>query len=103
MLQVHAHQRSMPHVVIESLALIAHLPSNLAHGRHHHDGPTSEDLGVSVLHAGGLTGQRLTLSALLQLPLRVMVRFLLLISIVPIGKLCALALLKKASLVLLTT
>jgi hypothetical protein len=78
------------------------LPSDLAHGRRRRDVPTGENLGVLVLHAGGLRERRLMLSMILQLPLPVMVCFPLLISTDLNGKLCTLALSKKVSLVLLT-
>jgi hypothetical protein len=88
--------------VIESIALMAHLPDDLTHGRRRRDGPASENLGVLVLLMGGPKGQRLTLSGLLQLPHQAMVCFPLLISTDLIETLCSLALSKKASLVLLT-
>jgi hypothetical protein len=47
-------QQSMPHMVIDSLALIARLPGDLAHRRRRHEGPTGEGLGMLVLHVGGL-------------------------------------------------
>jgi hypothetical protein len=80
---------------------MAHVPSDLALGRCRHDGPIGENLGVSVLRAGGLKGQRLTLTTLSQLPLCAMVCSPLLISTDPNGKLCTPASSKKASLVLL--
>jgi hypothetical protein len=92
----------MLRVAIESLMVIAHLAGDLAHGRCRRDGPTGENLGVLVIHAGGLRGGRLMLSMLLQLPLRMMVHFLLMISTGPNEKLCTLTFSKKASLVILT-
>jgi hypothetical protein len=93
-------RQPMSCVAIESLALIAHLPNNLAHERHRREGPAGEGLGMLVLHTGGLRGRRLTLNALLQHPRHAVVQFALLMLIRLNGKLCTLILLKKASLIL---
>jgi hypothetical protein len=91
----------VPHITLESVALMAHLLDSPVHDLLHLEDLGGRNLHLLVLYGGNLRRQRLTLSALLRHPLCVVVHFLSLISIGPNGKLCTLSLSLMVSLILL--
>jgi hypothetical protein len=100
-LRVPVRLQSVPLIALKSLVLMAHLLDSPVHELLPLKNLGGRNLHLLVLRRGNLRTRRLTLSVLLQHPLRVVFHFPPLILIGPIGKLCTLSLSQKGSLILL--